>query len=462
MSLEIRKTLMGSLQSTFMEGNYLGKEEKYRISLETIQKSLIQIPEGSLTISLREILDGGAAIRNKYKCIVALLRENQSNEDVPVIAFNRFYKTILYPHCRELVTTAMESVLPYSSVIPLFHLPFDTQFYAIDNMWGELGAKRIDVAIRNILAVTNTHFDPYSCTNVPFVWYSVPVEGMMRLCLRMGSPTIQEVFQKTHIAPEFEAALESAASNGLIHCYINLQNRAEKVVCGENTRTEAIENLSERYPRTAYIASLPQDTHFYHQTGVYSFPVMDSVVFMSEFELEMFERGNDSFFFSSNFCNTDLRKKLLECLQDVHRAVFDSNEELTLSERRVFIEIAYALFVLKLLIVSQANFFNITCKDAIDRAGKTNSILFYILGLMTGIAQTDEFKEQHMILTHAPALLVKKQAIIPSRRKRFLEAIQYLVNEKVTARFAGLASSYGLNAPPKMLSNIDQLEESYQ
>ena len=86
------------------------------------------------------------------------------------------------------------------------------------------------------------------------------------------------------------------------------------------------------------------------------------------------------------------------------------------------------MLTLQLLKLSDADTFNMSCKDAIDRGGKSMALLLRVLGIISGKDQEPEFAEEQMVSTHSPALIVKKQPIIPGRAVRFTQATDTILS----------------------------------
>ncbi len=380
-----------------------------------------------------------------YQTMMANMRQNPDNypEELRLIhqlVKARFCGNEMYDYCHRLVSSCMD-LAPDEM---LHELDWDEQFARIDEMPDELGANRLAVSYAKLKGFANVGFDPHRETNVPYVNYRFMFGGMERTNLRFGTPTWEGVWHRASVVPEFTALLDAIAVEGGKHLYINLQDRNPRYIGDESGRSNALEALATTYPDTLYIATLSQDSDFYNQSKGFA-ALNNAEKFKEEFMLQMLERPNSGFFFSENLHIQDNVHHLVNILQEVHERMFDGRETLTVRERQDFIEIAYTLMTLRLLQISGAETFNMSCKDAIDRGGKNMALLLAALGMMTDKMDDPEFKEQHMVSTHAPALIVKKQAIIPSRRIRFTQAIETLSAHKDAVR--SLNSGYGVSNP---------------
>jgi hypothetical protein len=123
-------------------------------------------------------------------------------------------------------------------------------------------------------------------------------------------------------------------------------------------------------------------------------------------------------------------------LRDVHQTVFNGKDPLTQQERKDFIEITYALLEPYLMQYSECDTCNISCKDAIDRAGKNNSLLMYLGMIVQGKTGSTKHQNQHRVLTHAAAYWVKKQPIVEGRAERLNSAFGVLQRSDVQQRIA--------------------------
>ena len=393
--------------------------ERYRLFLDT----------------LRRILDSGrySTLMEKWK--------RDPNANLPELRLihdlvqARFAQNTMYDRCEELVAASMS---PRPGEV-LHELPWEEQFKRLDTLPAELNANRLAVNIAKLQGALNVNFDPHRDTNVPYVNYKVTVAGKERTNLRFGTPTLEGYWERAVVVPEFKAYLDAKSVAGERHLYINLQDRNFKPVSNEKDRCVALEALAVEYPNTFSIATLAHDSEFNHQAGRHGH-VNDATAFKKEFMHQMLERTDSGFFFSANLRIHEHASKLSETLEIVHDTVFRDRQELTLEERQAFIEIAYALIALQLVAITEADTFNISCKDAIDRAGKFNNLEYYMAGLLSNQTHRPGFKRELMTITHSPALIVKKQPIIPKRRKRLLLALQQL--EGTEQAFKALNSRY--------------------
>ncbi|MDP1836352.1 MAG: hypothetical protein Q8K75_10565 [Chlamydiales bacterium] len=422
------------------------KQEKYLKAMETARKALEQNGDVAELLERTQVPKGGD-VRSYYRWFLDGVRGfltsqkyNPQKNYNPIhdVVKARFQGNRMYEYCENLVTKAMR----YRSPSDAANLPFEQQFHAIDNLSPEFAANRLAVNFGKLKGTINVNFDPHRETNTPYANYSFDYAGKERTNLRFGTPTWEGYWYSASVVPEFKAFLDALKLEGKKHLYINLQNRNPKYIGDESGRCNALEKLAVEYPETFFIATFAQDSRFYKQSEQYK--DMDVAhQFLAAFEDQMFVDPKSGFHFSKNLMHGENRKILTDALHDVHREVFGGRDKLSLAERQAFIEIAYSLMTLRLLEISGADTYNLSCKDAIDRGGKCSSLLFYIAGLLNDMTNDLDFKQEHMTVTHAPALIVKKQAIIHSRRERLLQALNILMH--VNAE--GLKDLYNVGQP---------------
>ncbi len=324
------------------------------------------------------------------------------------------------------------------------------QFQAIDAAPGRLKAERLAVEKGKLQGTLNFNFDPHRQGNVPFVLYDFPLQGLREKavkslrCLRFGTPTIEEMslIKSAYINPEFIGYVQFLQNTRQSHVYFSLQNDQSKWIGNEKGRSSAIKELALDYAGTLHVVILSQDSHFYEQKSPFD-RCDEAQAFKLAFLDQMLHAEKSGFHFPEDWKKCpEFISMLKRLLDDVHAILYPGQEILAKSEREDFIEIYYALAILFSLRYAQADFFNISCKDAIDRGGKCNSILFKIITLLMDTAAAH--LSEHRTITHAPALLTKKQAIIESRRKRLIPVLCRLSDPAVGERLRKYASAYGI------------------
>ncbi|MCH9633689.1 MAG: hypothetical protein S4CHLAM7_04210 [Chlamydiae bacterium] len=132
-------------------------------------------------------------------------------------------------------------------------------------------------------------------------------------------------------------------------------------------RSEILKELSVnlKYSDRFKFISLPHDSLFYSQSK--SSEIMDTSVFIQEF-VENVSKNNSGFYFPDSIDKAKLAHDFTVQLEEIVDAYFGGASELTQSDRKVMINIAYAYLTEYCLKVFKATSANITCKDGVDRA----------------------------------------------------------------------------------------------
>lgn len=291
----------------------------------------------------------------------------------------------------------------------------------------------------------NINFDPHLNGNIPYLFGTLRVNGRDIKLLRTGSPTMEGFVEKAKIIPEFKVYLESLLIQGKNHLYISLQNDKSKWMgTGDETaRNRVIKELQKEY-KNFFAVVLAQDSRFYKQAD---FEVdkdgneipQQSTQFLNKFYDEMFGYNTGFYFPQAWKDDPAFKKNIRILLRFVHTVIFnDSNKyqtkPLSRQERLDFIEIFYAYLSVFLMHYSNADNANISCKDAIDRAGKLNSLLLQLLLIIEGNAMEPKYQRVHQVLTHMGAMWVKGKAILHSRRDRLLSAFELMCNKNTINR----------------------------
>lgn len=324
-------------------------------------------------------------------------------------------------------------------------------FDYISQMPRELKAAKAATEYGKFRGTINQGFDPNMQANVPYVLRKSQLkEDLLQehakevRFLRMGTPTIEpyslSIYSQAHICPLFKGFLEFLKKEEKKHLYISLQSAIAslKLIGDETGRTQAIIDLAQDYPEHFDCVVFSQDSAFYkkplEEEGDVPFEAFKKA-FLEELERPTEESG---YFFPKKWSSQEGFFSELGLLMDaVYREVFAESSTdflMNFSERQDFIEIFQAFLALKCIQKSRADTVNITCKDAIDRAGKTNCLVAKILMIKEGRGKDPLALKELKTLTHAPALMVKKQAIVHSRRERLLSALSYLEDPQIQAR----------------------------
>lgn len=364
---------------------------------------------------------------------------------------NSFYTANLFPYAKKLIPDIIKQGLnglnpteddgkirvEYSKNVKtykdsqsaLLHLDLESQMRAIHKAHPSNKESRFITMLRRMGSESNLPglpvFDPVFQGNIPFAlgYFSFKEKKPIQL-IRMSTPT-----QGESVTPEFIAFVKSLKKANRSHLYISLQKRSGK----EGERNRALYELSQKFPGTFKLVILDKDSEFYMQKNK---EPENAIEFMKQFRALMvdgfgkFSEGRP-FYFPPELqtVNAELLKSLLLF---VHQ-LFGKKPELSQSERKTFITVYYAFLEIVLMKELNVQSANISCKDAIDRAGEGNSVLYQLFNVLSPLENQEEYLLNLAVITHFPAWSAKKQPIIEGhgRRERLILATNFLQKREV-------------------------------
>lgn len=371
-----------------------------------------------------------------------------------------FEEAYLYSYCEELIKKIL-SKRAASGVLS------DADFVEIEAVDQKEKLSVFEVNAKKLQGHLNINFDPHLQGNIPFVLGIVNIANKAVKLLRMGTPTIEGgVWSTAEINPEFKGYVNVLKLENKKHLYISLQNDKKKgsFTGDESGRNGAIKGLAKEFPENFFAVVLAQDSNFYKQVDSQGKDLGDENA--NDFKADFFKQLvgiNTGFYFPDTWKqDPQFKLGLKKLLEDVQEAVYPGKEALTRQEKQDFIEIYYAYLALFLMNYSEADNVNITCKDAIDRAGKLNSLVLQLIMTIQGRAGDKDYQRKHQVLTHAPAFLVKAQAIIGSRRNRLMSAFGKMTEPEVRERIKKENIQVALIDPndPKKTETIPLIDSS--
>ncbi|HEV8053096.1 MAG TPA: hypothetical protein VGP47_11430 [Parachlamydiaceae bacterium] len=336
----------------------------------------------------------------------------------------------------------------------------ENDFSIIENLTNEEKLSTYEVASNKAKGQVNEFglwsFDPHLQGNIPFVLGKVKIAEKDVTLMRFGTIT-----KGSEIVEEFMGYLTNLDMNKKNHLYISLQNNKPKsrVAGDESVRNEAIKNVQSKF-KNFFAVILAQDSPFYKQVGFYKqgkdqvgedrtkdqvgedrTKDQKSSAFKQDFYNQMMGEDtngeNTGFYFPDSWIkDPDFTHNIKNLQNLVLKTFYNDAKVLTRQDKQDFIEIFYAYLSIFLINYSKADNVNITCKDAIDRAGKLNSLVLKLVMTIQGNVDEESNQRFHKVMTHAPAFWTKTQAIINhdkdtsnGRRARLLTADAKL-NEK--------------------------------
>jgi hypothetical protein len=256
-------------------------------------------------------------------------------------------------------------------------------------------------------------FDPIGRGNVPFVWYTFPLQQHECALIRMPSatrdlPTAAHEHLRVAVTEEFQSFIEFQYVNHQRHLYINLM---AKSMGNEQYRTQSLCTYAHGMAGTLFFVSLDKNSEFYlqHRTP----EIQDIEAFFSEFRQNL--HSEDLYQWPEG-----ITFEVLEWAMGKFRTQHASYKMLTRQDRTILIDLFHTELIQICLDLYQPTTMNISCKNCIDR----------------GVAQADLFVAKHRIDTHqqvltkdlyvatfAPAYLVSNR---PMQEDRFIRLVNVL------------------------------------
>lgn len=271
-------------------------------------------------------------------------------------------------------------------------------------------------------------FDPLFMGDLPNQLYSIDVDGLYTTLLRIPSPTTQEFIHLAKVTEEFKAFLR-AYSHGPVrkhHLLINLQDRTS---WKEHARCEALEQLQYQaeFNDCLTVVTLPKETEFYYQMGPYQ-DLNQSQYFMDQFKEHIM--GNQSgFYFPKKIEKILFPGFIDQLISAVHRTFFFQKNVLSRRQRLDFIEIVYLFLECKLVELTHAYSFSLTCKDGIDTGATSSTLLFVFLKLLNGKEISEQEIEHIRFMLFAPALMNRERQVNAERFNRMLNVLKLIEND---------------------------------
>lgn len=263
--------------------------------------------------------------------------------------------------------------------------------------------------------------------------------------LGMGSPTVEDLQSNGSLAPEFIGFGKYYKQEGLKHLFVLNQNSIPKtgivsyVINGDETkRCSLILEAQDREDLRGaiYAIALSKNSPFYYQEGKYA-EINDAEAFKKELWEQVFVKPREE---SGCYIPKTIREEIPEfenivrdvLIPGIHTHLFEGKKVLTDEERKLFIEQFYDHLTKLILSKIEFHTFNISCKDAIDRAAASNAQL-YASSVITS-NQKGEISAEHqkMIfqLMMVRALFVRKRPPRHDRVARFADGLEFMLANK--------------------------------
>ncbi len=362
------------------------------------------------------LLDGFFGVE-LYRQILSTLRkaliEHPGDENLKALAFDFYTGNDLSPWVSDLPNLILKNPPPSKGNLPLLPQTYRL-LKALSKLSGRSTLARYRLSLKG--GVSGLSFDP---NILPSLVSQKWVTTSGTCFIRMSTPTFGRAcfWDKPQIVPEFLAYLDVLKNEGKTHTYINLQDHRRPIlgdrsgfvdglrllgIQNEFYRSEILKSLEHRYPGVFTYRYLSKDSLFYHQKGPRFGKKQDVSDFISDFWKEITKNGQ-TWILSPEFVLS------IQCF------LFPNARYLEPKEKRAFIEIVYGFLVLAQC--GRSHFANISCKDAIDRAGCLHGLIWF----MTATLRPTLPPGLEAAL-FSDALSVKHRPLLASRFKRFYEA----------------------------------------
>lgn len=243
--------------------------------------------------------------------------------------------------------------------------------------------------------------------------------------VRMSCPTKESWFQSPQVIEEFKGLLKALKSENKNHLYVNKQRTWSK----EGLRSSAIKDLQNDNDHF-FCLCLPSDGAFYYQQNFYD--VLEKAGHFKEmfFNMLIGKKAKGYYHIPVSWLKDLLFvEQIKETLNQVHHLYFNSKEELSSLEKRLFIEHAYTHIIILCLKYFEIHSVNVTCRDGIDRAGCEQAKLLYYFHILLGIENEIESKKERQFLIHIPPYLAKNRPMIKKRRELLHQILNHYTPE---------------------------------
>ncbi len=266
-------------------------------------------------------------------------------------------------------------------------------------------------------------FDPMHHENFPHGLFSFTTDSYECTLLRIPSPTLQSHIDQAKIVPEFKAFLRGLG-NFFPKKKLLLVNLQDRTSWHEHARCMVLEELqkSAEFSEILYVVTLPKDTEFYLQTGIYE-KLDDAAVFKSQL-LEQLDSGEGcGFFFPPNLKIKEITDFSKQAVEVIHNSIFGGKGILTRKNRLDFLELFYHFLTFKLIEMTSSDLCSFICKDAIDTSAVMASGFYAFIKMLSKQPHWRPQDKQfvHRLL-YQGALMMRERAVDDTRLHRFVGA----------------------------------------
>lgn len=272
---------------------------------------------------------------------------------------------------------------------------------------------------------TQHAYDPLLLHNFPCKLFSFDINNRKVTLLRLPSPTYQEMVNRVSIVNEFKGFLHRCDKGFKINklLIINMQDRTS---WREHPRCIAIEDLQKHtdFSKHLVVVTLNKDGDFYHQCHEYAHEG-HAKIFLQQMREHIIDESF-GYFFPEKIKYLLSETFIDPCLSAIHEQFFSEKNVLPHQSRMDFIEIFYMFLQLKLLEITEADSFSLTCKDCIDIGASASAQLLLFLRLIKAEGISEEEIEEVNSLLYSPSILLRERLIFPERFNRMQYALKVI------------------------------------
>jgi hypothetical protein len=265
-------------------------------------------------------------------------------------------------------------------------------------------------------------FDPLRQRSLPCRVAELHWAGVSCELLRLPAPVIQEWINRPQLAPEFIGFLRQNVAENKHHLMINLQSRTSWKEESRALSLESLQRAGEMSPALT-VVTLPKDNDFYHQNGVYH-DMNTAETFFQTF-LEQVGSLETGFFIPPA-----IGKQISweEILNTVRSTWFGDRQTLHRRQRMEAIELAYNLFVCKLIEIVKPSSLSFTCKDGVDLSSPAQVGLVAFMQTMEGSSIEGDVVEWMRLQLFGFPLLVREREVHQERFNRCMNLCDALAH----------------------------------
>ena len=223
--------------------------------------------------------------------------------------------------------------------------------------------------------------------------------------------------------PEFYHYIETLASRGEQHLYVNILSRKNHEK-GKTIEIEALEDDPKVAPGIIVIGLDKERSYpFYYQDP--PFAAIDDAQEFKRLFLERLIQPNGHYYWSKHLNQEEWAGTLSSLIDEVHQEYFHNDDKLDLASRKDFIDLTYVKIVEAVKNRFNPKRLNITCKQAVDRGPTLYGLVYLYEQSKHGPIQSHDVKKAAQLI-FGPALAFQNRATHVYRIDRFQTAANRL------------------------------------